>query len=185
MATAASPSSHACFSLPTITPTATAMSWWRRSVGPSIVAGAIGAAMFGSAALIEVMRAWTTALKQGAEVSQVVGGLVVALLVVAAFGLALRMRALGGVAVAGAFALLAHGGTLVLSGSTVGALFLGLAPLVAMLTNVALARPTAMVTTSWEKKTTAANRKTAPVVRRAASRIPLSMRASQVTIIDG
>jgi hypothetical protein len=87
--------------------------------------------------------------------------------------------------VAGAFALLAHGGTLVLSGSTVGALFLGLAPLVAMLTNVALARPTAMVTTPWEMRTTAPTLKTARVALPAASRIPLSMRASQATIIDG
>jgi len=164
--------------------------WWQRSVRSSVAAGWLGATVLGTAGVIEVARAWTTTPRAGAEASHVVGGMVVALLGISAFALGARARAFTGVSVAAAFALVAHGGTLVLEGQTVGALFLGIAPLVALLSHVAFTtRPAderaavsgAKMVALWMKTS---RRKTAPAARRVASPIPLAMRASQATIID-
>jgi len=96
-----------------------------------------------SAAGIEVARAWTTAPGPLAEVGHAVGGVMVALFCVAAMGLAARSRALGGLAVASTFALVAHGVTLVMEGQLIGALFLGIAPLVGVLAHVTFLLPAA------------------------------------------
>jgi hypothetical protein len=116
---------------------ASVTAWWRRGVGAPIAAGVVGATLLASCAAIEIARAWTSAPRVAAEASHALGGLLVALFIVAAIGLGARARALGGVAVGAAFALLAHGATLVLQGELVGALFLGLAPVVGLLTHVA------------------------------------------------
>ena len=119
------------------------------------------------------------------------GGMLVALLVVAAFAFATRSTALAGVVVAATFALCAHGGTLVLQGETIGALYLGLAPVVGMLASIAFSPGTlrehnaalnAKMLGLWMK--TRRPRKTAHAAAPVASRIPLAMRASQATIID-
>jgi hypothetical protein len=111
--------------------------WWRQAVGAQSAAGVIGAALLGSSAAIEIARAWTSAPRVAAEASHALGGLLVALFVVAAIGLGLRARAVGGVVVGAAFALVAHGATLALQGELVGALFLGVAPVAALLAHVA------------------------------------------------
>lgn len=116
-------------------------SWWRVTVRGSVAAGLVGAAALASAAGIEVARAWTARPQPGAEIGHVVGGVVVALFLVAASLLAGRAHSFGGVIVAASFALLAHGGVLALEGQTIGALFLGLAPIVFVLTSLALATP--------------------------------------------
>jgi hypothetical protein len=117
--------------------TAPVTPWWRRGVGAPSAAGVVGAALLASCSAIEIARAWTSAPSVAAEASHALGGLLVALFLVAAIGLGARARALGGVAVGAAFALVAHGATLVLQGELVGALFLGLAPVVGLLTHVA------------------------------------------------
>jgi hypothetical protein len=110
--------------------------WYQCRVPTSVAAGAIGAAVLATAAAIEVARAWTNAgTTAGAEVTHVVGGVVVAILAAAGFAVGTRARALSGAAVAAAFVLVAHGGTLVLEGQIVGALFLGISPLVALLSH--------------------------------------------------
>lgn len=118
-------------------------SWWRATVRGSVAAGLVGAAALATAAGIEVARAWTTRPQAGAEIGHVVGGAVVALFVVASVLLAARARSFTGVIVAASFALLAHGGVLTLEGQTIGAMFLGLAPIVFVLTSLALATPRA------------------------------------------
>ena len=139
------PSAAAVFSLPaTVTRDSagtTGVSWWRSSVSAHVAAGALGAAILACAATIEVARAWTSAPRPGAEAAHVVGGLLVALFVVAASAFAIQMRSMSTLVVATAFALFAHGGTLVLSGETIGAIFLGVAPIVAGLSKVAFAPP--------------------------------------------
>lgn len=166
-----------------------------RTVSSRVAAGAIGASILGCAAAIEIARAWTDAPHVGAGAEQVVGGVVVALLVTAALGLAVRAAALSSVAVASVFALVAHGGTLVLEGELCGALFLGIAPLVALLAQATFAVDDALEATAareafmrarlfalWMK--TSRRRQTASGAAPAASPIPLAMRASQATIID-
>ena len=102
-----------------------------------LAAGIVAATVLASAAGIESARAWTTAPGPLAEAGHAVGGVMVALFFIAAMGLAARSRALNGLAVASTFALVAHGATLVLQGQVVGALFVGLAPLVGVLAHVA------------------------------------------------
>jgi len=149
----------------------------------------VGAALLATSAVIEVARAWTNAPHTGAEAAQVVGGIVVALLIVAAFALATRARAFAHASTAAGFVLVAHGGTLVLEGQIIGALFLGLAPVVALLAHVAFApnaadqhaaAASARMLALWMKK----SRRIAPTAPPVASPIPLAMRASQATIID-
>jgi hypothetical protein len=177
---------------PTVLATSKAapVAWWRRTLRGSVAAAVIGAVTLAGAAGIEVARAWTSGPRAGAEATQVVGGVLVALFVVAAVGMAARARAMTGVIVASGFALFAHGGTLVLEGEVIGALFLGLAPVLAVLSNVAFAPSSvpqrdpaagARLLALWMKTS---RRKTAPGARRAASPTPLAMRASQATIID-
>jgi hypothetical protein len=156
----------------------------------SSAAGWVGAAVLGSSAAIELARAWTRAPGAAAEASDAMGGIVVAVLIVAAFAVATRARALANVAVAAGFVLVAHGGTLVLDGQTVGSLFLGIAPVAAVLSHAAFtvesaerreeARAARMLAL-WNKTS---RRRTAPAARPVASPIPLAMRASQATIID-
>jgi hypothetical protein len=105
-----------------------------------LAAGIVGATVLATAAGIEIARAWTTAPGALAEVGHAIGGVLVALFCVSAMGLAARSRPLGGLAVASAFALVAHGATLVLQGQVIGALFVGLAPLVGVLAHVAFLR---------------------------------------------
>jgi hypothetical protein len=175
--------------------TAAAGAWRSRTVSSRAAAGAIGATVLGCAAAIEVARAWTDAPHAGAAAEQIVGGVVVALFVTAAFGLLVRADALSSVAVASVFALVAHGGTLVLGGELCGAIFLGIAPFVALLAQATFAVDDALETTAareafararllalWMK--TSRRRRTASAAARAASPIPLAMRASQATIID-
>jgi hypothetical protein len=183
-------------SAPTMRPTpATAAAWWRRTVSSRVAAGAIGASVLGCAAGIEIARAWTDAPHVGSAAEQVVGGVVVALFVTTAFGLLLRAEELSSLAVASVFAMVAHGGTLVLEGELCGALFLGIAPLVALLAQASFAVDDALEATAardafvrarlfalWMK--TSRRRRTADVAARVASPIPLAMRASQATIID-
>ncbi len=102
-----------------------------------LASGIVGATVLGSAAGIEIARAWTTAPGPLAEASHALGGVMVALFCVSAIGLAARSRSLQGLAVASAFALVAHGATLALQGQIIGALFIGLAPLVGILAHVA------------------------------------------------
>ena len=102
-----------------------------------LAAGIVGASVLASAAGIEIARAWTTAPGPLAEVSHAIGGVLVALFCVSAVGLAARSRSLHGLAVASTFALVAHGATLALQGQLIGALFIGLAPLVGILAHVA------------------------------------------------
>ncbi len=102
-----------------------------------LAGGIVGATVLASAAGIEIARAWTTAPGPLAEAGHAVGGVMVALFCIAALGLAARSRALNGLAVASTFALVAHGAALVLQGQVIGALFVGLAPLVGVLAHVA------------------------------------------------
>lgn len=104
-----------------------------------LAAGIVGATVLASAAGIEIARAWTTDPGPLAEASHAIGGVLVALFCISAIGLAARSRPLHGLAVASTFALVAHGATLALQGQTVGALFIGLAPLVGLLGHVAFA----------------------------------------------
>jgi hypothetical protein len=168
--------------------------WLRRSVTSRAAAAISGAAVLGSAAAIEVARAWTDAPHPGVEAEQVVGGFVVALFVTAAFGLLARSRFFGSVVVAAVFALVAHGSTLALEGEMIGTLFLGLAPIVALLGHVTFATDEELDATAardalmsakllalWMKTS---RKRTVRAAPRAASPIPLAMRASQATIID-
>lgn len=106
----------------------------------SRAAGLVGGAILASAAAIDVARVWTCSSKLPAgtaEVSQTMSGALVALFLLTGFTLALRVRALAPVCVVAFYALIAHGSALVLSGEVIGALFLGIVPLV-----IALARVT-------------------------------------------
>lgn len=118
----------------------------RTTVRGSVAAGFVGGAVLASAAGIEVARAWT---RPGAESTHVVGGVLVALLVCAAGGLAVQARSLASLAVASAFGLFTHGAVLALQGDVIGALFLGLAPIVFMLAHVAFASPEATMHDAW------------------------------------
>ena len=177
-----------------LTTKAPATPWWRRTLPSRVAAGVIAASVLGCAAGIELARAWAAPPHVGAEAEQVVGGVVVALFLTAALGLVMRVSGLERVAVAAIFALVAHGGTLVLEGELVGALFLGVAPVIALLTHATFAVDEAEETTSardalmrtrllalWMKTS---RRRIAPAAALAASPIPLAMRASQATIID-
>src|SRR4051812_43461868 len=84
----------------------------RAYVSVQVAAGIVGATVLCSAALIEVARAWTTTPRVLAEAGHALGGVMVALFVIAAVGVATRSRSLAGLAVASSFALLAHGLTL-------------------------------------------------------------------------
>jgi hypothetical protein len=168
--------------------------WFRRSVTSRSAAAISGAAVLGSAAGIEVARAWTDAPHPAVEAEQVVGGIVVALFVTAAFGLLMRASVFGSVVVASVFALVAHGSTLALEGEMIGTLFLGLAPIVALLGHLTFATDEELEITAardalmrtkllalWMKTSRRRTVRAAPL---AASPIPLAMRASQATIID-
>lgn len=175
-------------------PGSPATAWWRRSLSRRVASGIIGAGVLGCAAGIEIARAWTDAPQLGVEAERVVGGAVVALFVTAALGLLTRASMLTSVAVAAVFALAAHGGTLVLEGELVGSLFLGIAPIVALLAHVTFAVDDGIESTAAREAfmrarmlalwTTTSRRRTARAAPLAASPTPLAMRASQVTIID-
>jgi hypothetical protein len=169
-------------------------SWYLRNVPSRTAAGIAGAATLGCAAGIEIARAWTDTPHTGAEAEQVVGGMVVALFVVAACGLLARSSLFASVLVAAVFTLVAHGATLALEGEMIGTLFLGLAPLVALLGHMTFAVDVVFETTAardalmrakllalWTKTSRRRTVRAAPL---AASPIPLAMRASQATIID-
>ena len=168
--------------------------WYLRSVSSRTAAGIAGAATLGCAAAIEVARAWTDSPHPGAEAEQVVGGIVVALFVVAACGLLARSSVFANMVVAAVFALVAHGATLALEGEMIGTLFLGLAPLVALLGQMTFAVDALLETTAARDALTRAKllalwmktsrRRTVRAAPLAASPIPLAMRGSQVTIID-
>lgn len=130
-----------CLAAPTA-PTAPARvvpppSWWRRTMPAPAAAGVVGASLLACGAVITVAHAWTEGPKPLAEVSHVIGGLIVALLVVAAVATGTRIRPLSDVVVAAAFSLAAHGASLVIQGAPVGGLLLALAPMVAVLAHVA------------------------------------------------
>lgn len=150
--------------------------------GP-IAAGLVCAAMLGSAALIEIARAWTTRPQLLAEAGHAIGGVMVAVFVLGAVGVAARARPLGGLVVASGFALLAHGVTLVLQGQLIGGLFAGLAPIVSVLAHIAfmpipdppVAPTSARLDIAWA--IAKSHRKTAPAAARAASPSPFAMHA--------
>ncbi len=148
-----------------------------------VAAGTLGAAVLASAAGIEIARAWTTSPRHLAEVSHVIGGVIVALFVLAGIGLAARSRPLAGLAIASAFALLAHGLTLVVQGQLVGAMFVGIAPIVASLTHFAfLPTPIAPVPPSSARLDIAwaiakSHQRTARIAERAVSRSHFAMHA--------
>jgi hypothetical protein len=155
----------------------------RAAVSPQVAAGTVGATVLCCAAAIEVARAWTTAPHVFAEAGHVLGGVMVALFVLAGVGVATRSRPLGGLAVASSFALLAHGLTLVLQGQTIGAVFIGLAPIAALLAHVAfLPTPIAPVPPSSARIDIAwaiakSRQKTARAARPAVSPSPIAMHA--------
>lgn len=148
---------------------------WRTTVRGSVAASIVGGAVLASAAGIEVARAWT---RPGAEATHVVGGVLVALFVAAAVGLAAQARPLANLAVAASFGLFTHGAVLALQGDVIGALFLGLAPITFMLAHMAFASPEATMDDAWTSQ------RIARAARSVASRSRLAMRASQVTIIN-
>ena len=155
----------------------------RSTVSGPVAAGLVGAALLASAAAIEVARAWTTPSHVLAEAGHALGGVMVALFLVSAVGVGTRTRPLGGLAVASAFALLAHGVTLVLQGQLIGGLFAGLAPSVGLLAHIAFLRAPALPEPPTSARLDIAwaiaksNRKTAPAAPRAASPSPSAMHA--------
>ena len=174
--------------------TSTTASFWRRRVPSRVVAGVVSATVLACASGIEIARAWTDSPHVAAEPEQAAGGLLVALFTVAAIGLGMRNRVLASAAVPAVFGLVAHGGVLVLEGELVGALFLGIAPVVALLAHATFANDELMETAAardavmratmlalWLKTS---RKRTARAAAPAASPIPLAMRASQATIID-
>lgn len=165
--------------------------WWRRTVPASVAAGVLGATLCATSAAVEVARAWTNTPHAASEASHAVSGMVVALFAIAAFGFATRTRGLAVMGVAAAFALFVQGGALVLELAPIGALYLGLAPMVFLLSQTAFVSvrragreplPNATMLGSW---TTTSRRPSALVAPSAVSRTPLAMRGSQATIIDG
>jgi len=104
--------------------------FWQKTLPTSQAAGWIGGTTLATAAAIEVARSWVTRPRVLAETGHALSGLLVALLVVSAFALLTRARALAPACVLAVYGLLAHGGTLVLGGQTTGGLFLGVVPLV-------------------------------------------------------
>lgn len=107
----------------------------RKLLSVHAATGYVGAAILGSAAVIEVARAWLSA--PCSEAASFLGGSVVALFVLASIGLATRVKELGGIAIAAAFGLLVYGTILVLGGQSIGILFVGLAPISGVLTHIA------------------------------------------------
>lgn len=104
-------------------------------------AGLVAGAIFASAAAIDIARVWTCASKLPpgtVEVTQTMSGALVALFLLTGFILALRVEALAPVCVVAFYALIAHGSALVLSGEVIGALFLGIVPLVIVLARVTM-----------------------------------------------
>ncbi len=172
-----------------------ATSLWNRPVPSRVVAGLASATVLACASGIEIARSWTDAPHVAAEAEQALGGLLVALFTVAAVGLGMRSRALAGAAVPAVFALVAHGGALVLGGELVGVLFLGVAPLVALLAHATFASDELMETAAARDAVMRARmlslwlrtsrKKTARAAAPVASPIPLATRVSQATIIDG
>jgi len=169
--------------------------FWKRTLPGQVVAGIASSAVLACAAGIEIARAWTDAPHVAVEAEQAVGGLVVALFLAAAIGLAARSRVLASAAVPAVFGLVAHGGALVLEGAPVGALYLGIAPVVALLAHATFARDELMETAAardvvmranmlalWLKTSRKRTVRAAPL---AASPTPLAMRGSPATIIDG
>jgi hypothetical protein len=157
--------------------------WWRRTVSGPAAAGVIGSAVLAGASVLVVAHAWSEGPKPLAEATHVIGGMIVALLVIAAFAVGTRMRALGDLVVAAAFSLAAHGASLVIQGATVGTIFLGLAPIVGVLAHVAFMRtPIAPIPHTSARLDIAwaiakSRRKTACGARRAASPNHLVMHA--------
>jgi len=120
------------------TSTSSLLARLRRPVAWSRASAAIGATALVSAAAVEVARAWTAAPAPGVEAQHAASGMVVGLLLVASLALASRVRSLSVLPVLASFALLAHGLSLVLHAEAIGAIFAGLAPLVAALTRATM-----------------------------------------------
>lgn len=106
--------------------------FWQKTVPSARAAGFIGATTLATAAAIEITRSWVGPPRVAAEIGHAISGVLVAVFVVSAFALVTRARALAPACVLAVYGLLAHGGALVLDGQTVGALFLGIVPLVAL-----------------------------------------------------
>lgn len=127
-------------------------SFFAKRMSASRAAGFIGGAVFASAAAIDVARAWTSADRlsgphavvgtgQGTgEVSQILSGVLVALFLLSGFTLAVRAKVLAPVCVVAFYALIAHGSSLVLRGEVIGAVYLGIVPLVIALSRVTMGR---------------------------------------------
>lgn len=115
-------------------------SFWKRKVPGNVAAGWLAGAVLVTAAGIELTRAWGQAAEARTEAAQIVGGLLVAILVLGALTLATRTRELALVVPVGVFGLLAHGSTLVLDGEVIGAMFLGIAPVLAVLSRATFRR---------------------------------------------
>lgn len=158
-------------------------SWWRRTVSAPAAAGVVGATVLVGAALLTVAHAWTEAPKPLAEVTHVIGGVIVALAVVAAFAVGTQARALRELVAASALGLAAHGASLLIQGELIGALFVALAPLVAFFAHLAfMASPIAPAPPTSDRIDIAwaiakSRRTTAHAARRAASPSHLAMRA--------
>lgn len=160
-----------------------ALPWWQRTVPAPTAAAVVGATVLGGAAVLLVAQAWSEAPKPLAEATHVVGGMIVALLVVAACVVGTRTRALGDLVVAAAFSLAAHGASVLIQGASAGLLFVALAPVVAALGHLALlptpiapAAPTSdRIDIAWA--IAKSRRTTARAAARAASPSHLAMHA--------
>ena len=169
-------------------------SFFHRRVPRRVVAGVASATVLACAAGIEIARAWREAPHAAAEADQAVDGLLVALFMAAAFGLAARSRTLASATVPAVFGLVAHGGVLVLQAELMGALFLGIAPVVALLAHATFAADDVIETAAardvvvranmlalWLKTSRKRSVRAAP---RAASPTPLATHESPATTID-
>lgn len=117
---------------------------FEKQMTTSQAAGLVGGAVFASAAAIEVARAWTSVSRLPAgtgEVSQVLSGALVAMFTLSAFTLCTRVKVLAPACIVAFYALIAHGSALVLSGEVIGAVYLGIVPLVIALARVTMGDP--------------------------------------------
>jgi hypothetical protein len=156
--------------------------WWQRTVPLPAAAGVVGGVLLAASGALIVAHAWTWAPRL-TEVTQTIGGVIVALLAVAAVGVGTRARPLADLAAAAALSLAAHGASIAIQGSAFGALLLGLAPLVAVVAHVAfVTTPSAPAPPTSDRLDIAwaiakSRRKTAPAAGRAASPNRLAMHA--------
>ena len=122
-------SRHASTALGSSSPVPT---FWKQTLSSTVVAGLLGATLLAMAGAIEIARAFTQPPQVGAEIENALSGILVVVFLVAAFAHATRLRTLGPVCILSVYTLIAHGGALVLGGHVVGAMFLGMAPLIAV-----------------------------------------------------